>query len=152
MLCRGRSRDDNSPVLVVSCIGQHPSPESLKRLNNECSLKEELDLSWAARPIGIATHRDRTFLVLQDPGGVPLSRLLGSASDASSDSPAIAMVKDDPVPQALDIALALRLAISVSAAIGALHQRGIIHKDIKPANVLVNSATGKCWLTASWAT
>ena len=89
MLCRGRSRDDNSPVLVVSCIGQHPSPESLKRLNNECSLKEELDLSWAARPIGIATHRDRTFLVLQDPGGVPLSRLLGSASDASSDSPAI---------------------------------------------------------------
>jgi predicted ATPase len=55
--------------------------------------------------------------------------------------------KDDPVPQALDIALALRLAISVSAAIGALHQRGIIHKDIKPANVLVNSVTGQCWLT-----
>jgi PAS domain S-box-containing protein len=147
ILCRGRSRDDNSSVLVLSCIGQHPSPESLKPLNNECSLKEELDLSWAARPIGIATHRDRTVLVLQDPGGVPLSRLLGSASDASSDSSAIALAKYDPVPQALDIALALRLAISVSAAIGALHQRGIIHKDIKPANVLVNSATGQCWLT-----
>jgi serine/threonine protein kinase len=23
---------------------------------------------------------------------------------------------------------------------------GLIHKDIKPANVLVNSATGQCWL------
>ena len=32
-------------------------------------------------------------------------------------------------------------------AIGHLHQRGIIHKDIKPANVLVNSVTGQCWLT-----
>jgi hypothetical protein len=41
----------------------------------------------------------------------------------------------------------LRLAVSASRAIAHLHQRDIIHKDIKPANVLVNPATGRCWLT-----
>ena len=96
ILYRGRSQDDNAQVLVLSGIGQHPSPESLKRLDNECSLKEELDLSWAARPIGIATHRDRKVLVLQDPGGVALSRLLGSGSDASSDSSALAARLSSP--------------------------------------------------------
>jgi serine/threonine protein kinase len=55
---------------------------------------------------------------MEDPGGVPLDRLLG---------------------QPLNVAFSLRLAISLASAIGQMHQRGIIHKDIKPAHVLVNS-------------
>ena len=116
----GRSR-----VLVLSPVLQHPTPESLKRLEQEYSFREALDPTWAARPIAIARHRDRTVLVSADPGGVPLDQLLG---------------------QPLDVALSLRLAISLSTAIGQLHQRGVIHKDIKPANVLVNPVTGQCWL------
>src|SRR5262249_56697075 len=41
----------------------------------------------------------------------------------------------------------LRLAVALSAALCRLHERGLIHKDIKPANVLVNSASGQAWLT-----
>jgi len=43
----------------------------------------------------------------------------------------------------------LRLAVGFSAALGQLHGRSLIHKDIKPANVLVNSATGQVWLMGS---
>jgi PAS domain S-box-containing protein len=125
ILYRGRGNDDASPVLVLSPAAQRPTPESLKRLEHAYSFKEELDPTWATRPIEIARHWDRTVLVLGDPGGVPLDRLLG---------------------QPLDIAFSLRLAISLSTAIGHLHQRGIIHKDIKPANVLIDSVTGRCRL------
>ena len=125
ILYRGQSKDDASQVLVLSPAVQRSTPESLKRLEHEYSLKEELDPTWATRPIAIARHWDRTVLVSADPGGVPLDQLLG---------------------QPVDVAFSLRLAISLSTAIGHLHQRGLIHKDIKPANVLVNSATGQCWL------
>ena len=74
--------------------------------------------------------------MLEDPGGVPLDYLLRSAPDASAQTHTGA--------QPLDMTLALRLAISISGAIGALHQRGVIHKDIKPGNILVNSETGQC--------
>src|SRR5882757_11052057 len=61
----------------------------------------------------------RTMLVLEDPGGEPLERLLG-------------------VPFEMD--LFVRLAIDISVAVGRLHRRGLLHKDIKPANIMVNCA------------
>jgi len=41
----------------------------------------------------------------------------------------------------------LRLAAGLAGALGKLHQRGLIHKDIKPANIFMDSATGAIWLT-----
>jgi hypothetical protein len=115
----------HSRILVLSPLAEYPAPEILKWLEHAYSLREQLDPTWAARPIALARHWDRTVLVSEDPGGVPLDQSPG---------------------QVFDLAFSLRLAISLSNAISHLHQRGIIHKDIKPANVLVNSITGRCWL------
>jgi serine/threonine protein kinase len=71
-------------------------------------------------------ERGRTMLVLEDPGGEPLDRLLGGP---------------------MEVGTFLRLAVALSGAVGRLHERGLIHKDIKPAHVLVTSATGQVWLT-----
>ena len=38
-------------------------------------------------------------------------------------------------------------AIGLAAALARLHGRGLIHKDINPANILVNNATWEVWLT-----
>jgi PAS domain S-box-containing protein len=125
-LYRGRSEDDPSQILVLSPVVEYPAPESLQRLEYEYSLREELDRAWAARAVAIARHGDRTVLALEDPGGVPIDQLLG---------------------QPLDLTLSLLVAVGLATAIDRLHQHGIIHKDIKPANVLVDPVTGQCWLT-----
>ena len=47
---------------------------------------------------------------------------------------------------AMEIGAFLRIAAALSGAVGQLHGCGLIHKDLKPANVLVDSATGRVQL------
>ena len=113
-------------VLAVSPAGEHPIPATLDRLAHEYGLKDELDGAWAARPLELTRELGRTVLVLEDPGGEPLDQLL--------DAP-------------LELGRFLRLAIAISAALGQMHRRGLVHKDIKPANILVNRASEEIKLT-----
>jgi PAS domain S-box-containing protein len=114
------------PVLVVAPVSERPAPGSLRRMEHEYTLRAALDPGWAVRPVALAPHQGRTVLVLADPGGEPLERLLG---------------------RPMAVAPFLRVAIGLSSALGRLHAKGLIHKDVKPANVLVHPATGQAWLT-----
>ena len=126
VLSRGVRDGEPSPLLVVAPASAQPAPGSLARLEHAYALRDELDPAWAARPLRLVRHRGRPTLVLEDPGGEPLARLLG---------------------QPWEITSFLRVAIGLATALGRLHERGLIHKDVKPAHILVNAATGAVWLT-----
>jgi len=113
-----------APILLAAA--EETSLGCVERLEHEYALKAELDADWAARPVALTQHNDRMALVLEDPGGTPADRLLG---------------------RPLDVAHFLRIAIPLAGALRRVHERGLIHKDIKPANILVNGANGGVWLT-----
>ena len=113
-----------APILLVTA--ETASGTCLKRLEHEFALGADLDPAWAAHPIELSRYRNRLALVLEDPGGAVLDQLLG---------------------RPLGIAKFLSIAISLAGALRQVHAHGLIHKDIKPANVLVDMASGGVWLT-----
>jgi serine/threonine protein kinase len=117
---------DRRSVLAVLSAAEHPTPVTLDRLAHEYDLRDDLDSAWAARPLEFLRERGRSMLVLEDPGGEPLERLIGAPMELGS---------------------FLRLAIGICAALRKLHQHGLIHKDIKPANILMNCTDGQVRLT-----
>jgi PAS domain S-box-containing protein len=112
-----------APILLVAA--EETSLGCIERLEHEYELKAELDADWAARPIALTHHNGGMALVLEDPGGAPVDRLLG---------------------RPLEVAHFLRIAVSLAGALRHVHERGLIHKDIKPANILVDPASGGVWL------
>src|SRR5262249_19479935 len=113
-------------VLIVLPAADHPSRSSLDHLTHEYEFKDELDEARAVLPLDLVREDGRTMLVLEDAGGERLERLLGAP---------------------MEVERFLRLAIGVAVALGKLHQRGLVHKDVKPANILINRETGAVRLT-----
>ncbi|MGF6856918.1 trifunctional serine/threonine-protein kinase/ATP-binding protein/sensor histidine kinase [Paraburkholderia sp. CI3] len=117
---------DGNNLLIARPAAEHPPLGILERLAHEFGLKDELDGGWAVRPLELVREGGRTLLVLEDPGGEPLAQLLGAP---------------------MEVGRVVRLAVGIAAALGKLHQRGLVHKDLKPAHILVNCADGQARLT-----
>ena len=69
-LYRGRKHDDPSPDLATALSTEQPSPQSIRRLENEYAFAAELDPAWAAKPLAITRHvrqpmEIRQFLTLR---------------------------------------------------------------------------------------
>ncbi|WP_109477278.1 ATP-binding sensor histidine kinase [Paraburkholderia sp. C35] len=125
---RGRrpSHTDGPDVLLARPVADHPRPASLDRFAHEFSLKDELDGTWAVRPLDLVRENGQTMLVLEDPGGEPLARLLGAP---------------------MEIEHFFHHAVGIASVLGQLHQRGLVHKDLKPTHILVNCIGGQARLT-----
>jgi hypothetical protein len=110
ILYRAHSKQLEPPsILLLTPSSTRPSPETIEKINHEYSLRSELDKVWALPPLAISSYNDRRVLVLEDPGGAPLNRV---------------------VEGPMEIMLFLRLAIQISDAVAQLHRRGLIHKDL----------------------
>jgi serine/threonine protein kinase len=121
-----RSENSNQPgspsVLLLAPASTRPALETLRKIEHEYSLRNELDSAWAVRSLALAEQRGQTMLVLEDPGGETLDRFL---------------------PGPIEMTQFLRFAVGLATALSGLHKRELIHKDVKPANVLVNPGTGQ---------
>ena len=115
-LYRSRQQGAAGSVLMLVPVQAHESATSTRRLENEHSLASDLDPAWAVRPLGIGQHDGKRALILEDCAGASLQRLIGTPAGPGR---------------------FLQLAIPLATAVRNIHKIGLVHKDIKPAHVIV---------------
>lgn len=127
ILYRGRAKQpDPLSVLVLTPSSTRPRAETLKKIGHEYALRNDLDAAWAVRPVALSERGEQVTLVLEDPGGATLDEFLSGP---------------------MEMTQFLELAVGLTSALAELHKRELIHKDVKPSNILVNSGTGEVRLT-----
>src|SRR5262245_58718505 len=93
VLYRGRAVSsataDPASVLVSIPAAEHPVPARVGMLEHELAFRDDLNSTWALRPLVLSHYRGRPALIYEDQQGEPLERLLDNfpASRAPLDRP-----------------------------------------------------------------
>src|SRR6185295_18771302 len=126
VLSRRVSGDGPASVLLTVPTLARPRPRTIRRLEHAYALRDQLDPAWSARPLTLTQSQGQPVLLLEDPGGEPLARWLGRPMEPTR---------------------FLEVAIGLMGALSRFHERGLVHRDVKPAHILVNVGSGRVMLT-----
>lgn len=120
---RGLRKKDKQPVILKTFSKIVGSPDRSDELKHEYDLLKNRGAQIALPPIGLEQIGNDLVLVLNDIGGQSLRTYLNKKKQ--------------------DLQTFLIIALGLSKIINLLHQKGIIHKNIQPDNLIFNSKTGQ---------
>lgn len=126
---------DGTACVLKMLRAEFPTNEQIARLKHEYHIIADLDLPGVIQPIALELQQNRVVLVIEDIGGRSLKQYIQSN------------IQDSTQNNTIDLDLALSIALQIARTLVSLHQHQIIHKDIKPANIIFNSQTQTAKLT-----
>lgn len=121
LIYRALEKKTNRPVVIKIMHSEYPSTVQLKKFEREFSINRELALEGVVRTYRLLSLRKTKAIIMEDFGGVSLLQL-GIAGK-------------------LQLKEFLLLALNIAGILHQVHSRGIIHKDLKPHNILMNPQT-----------
>lgn len=127
LVYRGVRQQDNQPVIIKISKDEYPTPQQIAKFRQEFEIARNMDIESVVRPLALENYNNGLALILQDFGGIPLKEMLRS--------------------QKIEIEAFLNIAIRITEALGQIHAKHIIHKDIKPQNIIIGLDTGEVKLS-----
>ena len=123
LVYRGTRLWDQKPVAIKVLRNEYPSFSELLHFRNQYTIAKNLNLPGIIQTYSLEAYRNGYALIVEDFGGISLKEWTG---------------KGKTVPSLVEF---FQIAIDLSNTLDLLYRHRIIHKDIKPANILINPET-----------
>lgn len=123
---RGVSEQNGQPIVLKTLRAEHPTPNEIARIRHEFEITKSLELEGVVKLYEMVEYKGLA-LVLEDFGG--------------------RAIKDLTLGNQLNLETFLQIGIQLTTTLEALHDLNIIHKDIKPLNIIFNAVTNQIKLT-----
>jgi PAS domain S-box-containing protein len=119
---RGIKVKDQCPVIIKGLRPEQCTPNNIEQLKHEYAIAQRLNIAAAVKVYALETHQGIPYLIIEDFEARSLDQLLDQFQKPVS---------------------FLKIAIEITSKLAQIHTYHIVHKDIKPQNILVNLETSQ---------
>jgi PAS domain S-box-containing protein len=132
-VCRAKSQKTQHSVILKVLRAEYSTLEQISRIKHEYQTTKYLNLDGVVKVYDLKSFQNYLVLVAEDFGGISLREFISINNNNNNNGFAI------------DTFLAI--AVQLAKALVSLHTNKVIHKDIKPSNIIINSQTGEVKIT-----
>ena len=129
LVCRGKRISDQKSVAIKLLRSEYPSFKELVQFRNQYTITKNINLPGIIKTYDLENYRNGYALVMEDFGGISLQDELGKWGDQGMGGN----------PESLNDFF--HIALQIVSSLEGLYQNRVIHKDIKPANILIHPGT-----------
>ena len=116
---RGVRDSDHAPVIIKSFLVGMATEEDVAAVKHEFDILSTLSVNGVPRSYGLIPNAHAFDLIFEDRGGSTLAEFIRSSD--------------------FDLESRLHIAIGIANVLEGVHRQHVVHRDINPANVLVDS-------------
>ncbi|NET91426.1 MAG: AAA family ATPase, partial [Kamptonema sp. SIO1D9] len=120
---RGIHTDNRLPVAIKILKNDYPTFSEIVQFRNQYTIAKNLDSPLIIKTYSLESYRNGYALIMEDFGGISLKEWVNYQENRLS------------LPEFIEVAIALSNALNI------LSRERVIHKDIKPSNILINPQT-----------
>ncbi|AVH67649.1 trifunctional serine/threonine-protein kinase/ATP-binding protein/sensor histidine kinase [Nostoc sp. 'Peltigera membranacea cyanobiont' N6] len=125
LVYRGYREADQKPVVIKLLRNPYPSFTELVQFRNQYTIAKNLNSPLIIQTYSLEPYQNGYALVMEDFGGISLKKYF----------------THDQTRYIASLEEFLQIAIALCNTLDILYHERIIHKDIKPANILINPET-----------
>ncbi|WP_254566561.1 ATP-binding sensor histidine kinase [Oscillatoria sp. HE19RPO] len=123
VIYRAYSKRTQQPVIIKILKAEFPPAQDIARFKHEYEIISALNISGIVKPYSLENYQNGLALVLEDFGGYSL-KIYRETQD-------------------IELTEFLQIGIQLATTLAQLHHNQIVHRDIKPHNIIINPETGE---------
>ncbi|MDZ8188921.1 MAG: AAA family ATPase [Nostoc sp. ChiSLP02] len=120
---RAFKESEQTSVIIKTLKAEYPTIEQIAHIKHGYQILQSLQIEEVIQPLALESTQNGVALILQDFEGETLKDIISRRN--------------------LELKNFLQIAIQLAATLYQLHQNNLIHKDIQPHNILINSDTNQ---------
>lgn len=125
----GFKESDSQAVAIKLLQSEYPTFTELLQFRNQYTIAKNLDLPGIVKHLSLENYQNGFALIMEDYGGISLASYMTASCFEKTDE-----ITDN-------LADFFQMALQIVTTLEGLYRCRIIHKDIKPQNILINPQT-----------